>query len=241
MLCTQVDPESFIDTANKLPAHGRGAWNSVGKANGSWRYEYIKGKPNIGTNAEVSLDAWATCAGSYGYQLVLVQLGYLRPLSNTEKGIYGPATMAAVKKFQGVSKDPETGKPLDVDGTIGTSDARALLTPVIDAAEKEFSIANHYLRGETNLESALDMGALGYYIYYPDYRGVDRSCSQINSSAQKQVTWLQAFGPYYAIRWSAGKMYSYYDAYRRAYPSRGDDVLWDAALCSHNNPSAGQK
>ena len=241
MLFTKVNPETFIVRREHTPAHGRGSWNKTGKANGSWRYEYIKGKPKIGSNAEQSLDAWATCAGSYGFQLLLIDAGYLRPLEKSEMGLYGQLTLDAVKKMQGERTDPETGAPLDVDGTIGQSDARALVTPILDLAEAEFAIPDHYLRGETNQESRLDLGSLGYYIYYgitQEYRGVDRGISQINSAANPQVSWAQAFDPFYALRWSGARMFSYYDKYKKAYRHQPDSVLWDAALCAHNNPSA---
>ena len=161
MLFTKVNPETFIVRREHTPEHGRGSWNKTGKANSSWRYEYIKGKPKIGSNAEQSLDAWATCAGSYAFQLLLIDAGYLRPLEKSEMGLYGQLTLDAVKKMQGERTDPETGAPLDVDGTIGQSDARALVTPILDLAEAEFAIPDHYLRGETNQESQAGSGLAG--------------------------------------------------------------------------------
>jgi hypothetical protein len=239
---TAVDPNKFIDTKAKTPLHGRGAWTAKGKANGSWRYEFIQGKPNIGFDAQTSLDAWACGAGVAGYQAVLVRAGFL-VLGNFKKGIFGRTTMEAVKSFQGKAFDPETGKPLQVDGTIGTSDARGLLTPLIDKAEKDYGIPSHNLRGETKLESGLDAGAVGYFIYYGstlDYRGVDRSCSQINSSAHPDISWEKAFDPFFAIDWSGKRMRGAYDSFKKANPRTPDPTLWDAALCYHNNPSAAQ-
>lgn len=242
MRFNQVDPHTFIDTEHKKPAYGRGAWTKTGKANGSWRYEYINGMPQIGTNAQVSLDAWATCIGCYNYQRILTQLGFMEPLPAKAKGVFGPATREAVLTFQAQAFDVSNpNRPLDTDGTIGTTDARAMITPIIDAAERKNGIPNRYLRGETSLESGLDLGALGYYIYYgaaKSYRGVDRGISQINSEAHPDIDWNKAFNPYYCIDWSAQRMRSYYDSYKRNYPNTPTEVLWDAALCAHNNPSA---
>jgi hypothetical protein len=238
---TSIDPESFINTTSKTPRNGRGAWNAKGKANGAWNYAWIKGQPNIGSNAETSLDAWACGAGVAGYQEILVQLGALTV--KFRRGVFGKSTMEAVKRFQGKSFDPETSKPLQVDGTIGTSDARALLTPIIDKAEKKYGIPDHNLRGETKLESGLDVGAVGYYIYYGSslaYRGVDRSSSQINSAAHPNITWDDAFNPFFAIDWSGARMRGAYDSFKKANPRTSDSILWDAAVCYHNNPSAAQ-
>jgi peptidoglycan hydrolase-like protein with peptidoglycan-binding domain len=237
-LFTEVDPEKFIDTRAKTPLHGRGAWNSKGKANGSWRYERIEGKPNIGTDCEKSLDAWACGAGVYAYQQILAKRGYL---TKFRKGVFGRTTMEAVKAFQAKNLQVTNGRPLTADGTIGTTDAKALLTPLIDSAERTYGIPDRSLRGETNLESALDTGALGYFIYYGtslEYRGVDRSSSQINSGAHPDITWAQAFDPFFAIDWSGKRMRSAYDSFKKANPGQRDQVLWDAALCYHNNPSA---
>lgn len=235
-----VNPERFIDHATHQPRYGRGCWNRHGKANGSWRYEWIETLPKIGTNAEQSLDAWATCAGCYAYQSLLIRGGYLRELEPPERGIFGPATKGAVQDMQRNNKNPANGRALTVDGTIGRADAAALLTPVIDQAEARQRIPNHLLRGETALESGyLDCGALGSYIWYGDeleYRGVDRSVSQINSHSNEQVTWEQAFNPVFSINWSAERMRNYYDQFRRAYPDQTNVVLWDAALCAHNSP-----
>jgi hypothetical protein len=236
-----TDPEArFVKPSQGLPAHGRGAWNGTGKANGSWRYEMIDGKPKIGSNAEKSLDAWATCAGSYGYQTILQKGGFLRDLADDEKGLFGPDTRDAVKAWQRATKDVETGAALYVDGTIGVSDSKALLAPVLDAAEDTYNIPDRLLRGETAHESALDLGAVGYYIFYGEtlqYRGVDRGVSQINSEYNPQVSWRQAFDPYFAVDWSGKRMRSYYDQFRDRYPGQDRDVLWMAAVLAHNNPS----
>lgn len=250
---TQItDPEArFVNTTRQTPANGRGFWNRQG-IDWTWRYEYQPNQPKIGTQAEKSLAHWAVAAGCYGYQIILNRLGHLRDLSPSERGLYGPATRDAVKAMQSATRDPADDRPLYVDGTIGQSDARALLTPIIDAAETEHGIPDRLLRGETNLESRLDLGAVGYYIYYsalrkqPDgtlanvveYRGVDRGASQINSASNAHVTWAQSYDPYFAVDWSAERMRGYYDLYKRRYPEQATEVLWDAALLAHNNPTA---
>lgn len=237
----QVDPESFVNPSTQKPATGRGAWTKTG-IEFDYRYALsVDLQMRIGTRAQVSLDHWAVAAGSYAIQRRLVKLGFMTPVIDSEAGIFGPRTKQGVMDFQAANKDPDGGRQLDVDGTVGKTDARALFTPIIRDAEAKYSIPNSLLIGETNHESILDPGALGYYIYYPDYRGVDRGMSQINSASNKQVSWLQAFDPDFAIDWSGRRLRSYFDQYRNSYPKQSDSVLWDAAVCAHNNPSAAGK
>lgn len=248
MRFNQVDPETFVKPAQTLPPNGRGAWTRTGIG---FDYRYAlnpEGEPRIGTVCERSLDHWAVGAGSWAIQSRLIVLGHLEALQDAEWGIFGPKTKAAVSAFQEVSTDPAgKGVPLSVDGTVGRSDARALFTPLIEAAERAYRIPADLLVGETNHESRLDPGALGYFIYYSSpqgsstnlaYRGVDRSMSQINSRAQAQATWAQAFDPVFSLDWSAKRLRTYHDSYAALYPSQSDGVLWDAAVCAHNNPSA---
>lgn len=236
-----VNPEKFVDQSAGDPANGRGAWTRMG-IDFDYRYALSKDPAQrIGTRAHISLDHWAVAAGSYAIQLRLIKLGYMEPLADTERGIFGPRTVAAVKAFQESSTDPDGGAKLAVDGTVGRSDARALFTPVILAAERRYDIPGRLLLGETNHESALDPGSVGYFIYYPDYRGVDRGMSQINSKSNAQVTWEQAFGPEFSLDWSAKRLRTYFEQYNSRYPSQDDSVLWDAAVCAHNNPSAASK
>lgn len=236
-----VNPETFIDAASGKPANGRGAWTKTGI---DFEYRYALSKDpaqRIGTRAEVSLAHWAVAAGSFAIQQRLVNLGFLAPLADSERGIFGPRTEQAVKDFQSVSSDPQGGRALTVDGVFGTSDARALWTPLISAFQTNYGIPHRLLLGQSNHESVLDPGAVGYYIFYPDYRGVDRGMSQINSKAQSQVTWLQAFDPVFAIEWSAKRMRDYFAQFKAANPKQSDDVLWDAAACAHNSPANGAK
>lgn len=237
----QVDPVRFIDTSAGKPAFGRGAWVREGIG---FDYRYMlnpDGQPRIGTVAEKTLAHWAVAAGCWAIQRRLIVLGHMAPLVEAERGLFGPKTVAAVKAFQKDRMDPENDSPLVVDGTVGRSDARALFTPIITAIEKALTIPDHYLLGETNHESRLDPGAIGYYIYYPDYRGVDRSLSQINSSANPQVTWVQAFDVEFSIDWSGRRLRKAHDDFKIANPGQNESVLWDAALCHHNNPSAARK
>lgn len=240
MLFIDIEPQSLINFEKKTPENGRLSWTAEGKANNLWNYGYIVGAPKIGTNAEKSLEAWSVCAGSWSYQSILMKEGFLRELDGPELGIFGPATKAAVQAMQRAHTDPATGRKLDPDGTIGRSDSRALLTPIIDAAERKYKIPLHYLRGEINLESSLDAGALGWVIWYgadKEYRGVDRGLCQINT-LHKEVGWGRAYNPYFAIDWSANFMREAFDDYVRRYPDRNRNILWDAAICHHNNPSA---
>lgn len=234
----EVDPETFIDKDQGLPATGRGAWTRRG-IEFDYRYRVAPTKKQrIGRNCEKSLDHWAVAAGTYAIQRRLIELEFLERIPDDQRGIFNLKTAKAVKKFQSKNRDPDGGAPLVVDGIVGRSDARALWTPVIRRHERNYGIPNDLLLGETNHESAMDPGAIGYYIYYPGYRGVDRGMSQINSLYNPQVSWLDAFRPGESIRWSAARMKGFYDKYREDYPKQSEDVLWDAAVCAHNNPSA---
>lgn len=236
-----VNPETFIKRDQGEPATGRGAWNRTG-IDFDYRYALAKDPAQrIGTRAERSLSHWAVAAGAFAIQKRLMTLGYLAPVADSEQGIFGPRTEAAVRAFQERHDDPDGGAQLDADGTVGRSDARSLFTPLILEAENRYAIPGRLLVGETNHESAMDPGAVGYYIYYPDYRGVDRSMSQINSKSNPQVTWLQAFDPAFAIDWSGRRLRDFFDQYKRRYPAQPTTVLWDATVCAHNNPSAAAR
>ena len=234
----EVDPESFVKPAQQLPAHGRGAWTRTG-IDFDYRYALAPaGSKRIGTVAETSLDHWAVAVGCYAIQTRLHALDVMKTVAKTNRGVFNPTLRDAVIRFQQGGTDPQTKAPLVDDGTVGMSDARALFTPLILDAERSFGIPDRLLLGETNHESRIDPGALGYFIYYPDYRGVDRGVSQINSKAQAGTTWVEAFDPVFAFGWSAQRMRGYYDQFKKSSPKLTDTVLWDAAVCAHNNPSA---
>lgn len=241
---TQIQPAVFIQPDRHLPANGRGAWTKTG-IGFDYRYR-LSSDPaqRIGTLAQQSLAHWAVAAGSYAIQSRLVDLGHMAPVAASEAGMFGPRTDQAVRKFQSGATDPESGAPLIVDGIVGRSDARALFTPVIDAAEQQYDIPDRLLRGQCNHESALDPGAVGYWVYYGttlEYRGVDRGPHQINSKAQTQINWGQSFDFRFAAGWSAANMRGHHDNYATRYPSQSATVLWEAAALAHNNPSAGAR
>lgn len=233
---SEVNPETFIKRAAGLPRNGRGAWTREG-INGDYRYHYRDDDVPVGGEAEASLAHWAVSAGVQAIKARLNDLGHLEDrYVRNYPATFGKAVRNAVIRFQ-------TAQGLDPDGTVGRTDAVALFTPVIDAAERASGIPRHLLRGETMHESALDPGAVGYFIYYGadlDYRGVDRGMSQINSLANDQVSWAQAFDPSYSLPWSARRMRSYYDGFKRDFPGKADRTYWDAAVCAHNNPSAAR-
>lgn len=234
----QVDPQSFVDVEAGQPEHGRGSWTRTGI---SFDYRYALSEnpaARIGTLAQESTGHWAVAAGCYAIQRRLQAFGHLGVLAESERGIFGPRTQAAVKAFQAAAVDPESSAPLVVDGIVGTSDARALFTPVIDAAERKHGIPAHYLRGECNHESRLDPGAVGYFVFYPEFRGVDRGAFQVNSKAHAEVTWAQAFDFLFMADWSAARMRGYFDKFKAAYPKLSDDTCWRAAILAHNNPAA---
>lgn len=232
----QVDPQSFIHTATSEPAHGRGAWVREG-IDFNYRYALADDpEQRIGVRAQESLAHWAVAAGSYAIQLRLVDLGYMDPIGDGERGIFGPRTDDAVRAFQESNVDPDGDEHLAVDGIVGKADCRALFTPLIRAAQRRNDIPRDLLLGETNHESQLDPGAVGYYIYYPDYRGVDRGMSQINSKFNSATTWLEAYDPAFALEWSADRLRGYFEKFRRDYPDAAVLTCWDAAVCAHNSP-----
>lgn len=238
MIFSQIDPESFIDIPAGFPTVGRGAWTKAG-IGFSNRYTIApSGQPKIGTQCERSLDHWAVGAGCWALQCRLIELGHLPRIKVSERGIFGPKTFQAVKSFQSANKDPATNSPLVVDGIVGRPDARALFTPYIDDAERAFEIPERYLRGIIHRESALDPGSVGYFIYYPEYRGVDRGAAQINSLAHNEVLWNVAYNFHAAMAWTAERLKAAHDRYAAKHPGKGDELYWEAAVLSHNNPAA---
>jgi len=235
----EVDPESFIDVPNATPEHGRGAWTREG-IDFDYRYRLAPlARQRVGRHPDRSLSHWAVAAGTAAIQRRLVELECLDPV--VDHGVFNRKTAEAVSRFQLMENDPDGGAELIVDGIVGRSDARALFTPLVDQAEVTHRIPNRLLLGQTVHESALDPGAVGYFIFYPDYRGVDRGFSQINSRAHPDITWQQAFDPVFALRYSGKRMRETYDTYRKAHPKRRKAVLWDAAVCAHNSPVNGKK
>jgi len=238
MRVTQVDPAGFVDQESE-PAHGRGAWNRTG-IDFDYRYALAPTKEQrIGTRCEESLAHWAVGAGCLAIQRRLAVLGFYE-MQSAQRGVFNSRMKNAVKAFQAQNTDPMTGAQLLQDGTVGITDARSLFTPVILKVESKYNIPDKLLLGETVHESALDPGAVGYFIYYPDYRGVDRGMSQINSLANPTVSWMDAFSPTYALDWSGRRLRTIYNQYKSQYPATDDTELWNAAVCSHNNPSAGR-
>lgn len=222
MLFEEVNPNKFV----KPGIFGRRAWTKAGIGD-DYRYHYRPGV-KVGEEAEKSLDHWAVSAGVYGIQARLVALGFLKA---PVRGSFGYGLRTAVIAFQ---KDAG----IEADGTVGISDARALWTPVIDAAESDHSIPDHWVRGQINGESSLDPGALGWQIYYPDFRGVDRGMGQINSEAHPEITWGQSYQPWTAIEWTAKRLRDSFDTFQRQFPKTPVATLWEAAVCAHNSPVA---
>lgn len=229
----KVDPESLINTTKKTPKNGRGAWTKLGIDFANVYMLAPEGEKRVGSVAEKSLDHWAAAAGVRAIQ---IELGYQAYQPGVVDGIWGPKTTEAVKEFQ-------SDAGLTADGEFGRRSAQALFTPSIDQAEETFSIPGHFLRGMINSESALDPGAVGYYIYYGaslEYRGVDRGVGQINSKAHPEISWLDAFQFNIAVDYTADRLRDTFNALKKANPNQQTAVLWDAAIVSHNNPSAGR-
>lgn len=246
MLFTEVNPESFIDPVEKLPATGRGAWSSRG-IEFSNRYQLSpKGVARLGTECEKSLDHWAVGAAINAIRARLVYLGLTDKAADRNTGRFGSDMNEGVRAFQAANFDPMTEKPLWVDGIVGMSDSRALWTPVIDRSEEKYQIPKHLLRGLLNHESLLDTGAVGYYIYYINYDGttryggVDRGLEQNNSKANTSVDWRTAFDADWSIDDGGRRLRVQYDKLYADYPNQTSDVLWDAAIVSHNSPANGR-
>lgn len=237
----QIAPESFIHQPTHEPEHGRGAWTRAGIGD-DYRYHHRKGVA-VGNEAEKSLDHWAVSAAVEAIQQRLVALGHLAPRPERYRGTFGSATRRAVMEFQRHNVDPEENRRLEVDGTVGRADARSLWTPVIDRETARARIPDRLLRGLLNHESRIDPGALGFYIYYQQddgstrYGGVDRGIGQVNSQANPQLTWLEAFRPWTAIEWSATRLRRTFAGFKLDYPAREDAMVWDAAVCAHNSPA----
>ena len=238
MLFSEVEPESFINLNTGEPAHGRGAWNSTGNDH-SYRYQLVTDGDLLGSVCEKSLAHWAVGAGIHAIQKRLQTLALMGRIPRKNRGVFDEVTRNAVREFQSFNSDPLTKAALEVDGTVGLSDARALFGPIATRMEKKYKIPAGYLAGQTNHESAFDPGAVGYFIFYPDYRGVDRGLSQINSKAHADISWRNAFLPYYSLKYSASRLRSTFVGYKSRYGYNSDVVLWQAALCSHNSPVNG--
>ena len=229
----QVDPETLVNPVKKTPEFGRGAWAKAGIDFAGVYALAPEGEKRIGTQAEKSLAHWATAAATLDIQRELKAAGF-NP--GDLDGVFGPDSDKAVRAFQ-------KSKGLTDDGRFGPMSARALFTPGIDAAEDKYDIPNHYLRGMISAESALDPGAVGYFIYYGaslEYRGVDRGVGQINSKAHPEIEWLDAFKFRYAADYTAKRLRDTFDSLKKSYPKQTNTVLWDAAICSHNNPAAAR-
>lgn len=226
-----VNPDKFIDVTAHVPANGRGAWTREG-IGGDYRY-HLRDGVRVGNEAEKSLAHWAVSAGVNAIQRRLAALGILAGLPAAKEGIYTRRTRDAVVLFQ-------RRNGLADDGIVGRVDGKALFTPVIDRYTAKFKIPDRLLRGKLMHESALDPGAVGWFVFYgPElrYGGVDRGMAQINSKAQPQVTWVEAFQPWTAIEWSARRLRSTFDQYTKDYADRPVQMRWDAAVCAHNSPA----
>lgn len=232
-LLTKVDPETLINVTKKTPPFGRGAWTKSGIDFAAIYMLAPEGQKRIGAVAEKSLAHWAAAAGSLAIQRELSEQGFD---PGDMDGVLGPNTDNAIRAFQ-------SARNLYVDGEFGRKSAVALFTPVIDTAEHEHDIPSHFLRGMIASESALDPGAVGYYIYYGadlTYRGVDRGPGQINSKAHADIPWLSAFNFSFAADYTASRLRDTFDSLKSSYPKTTASALWDAAIVSHNNPSAGR-
>lgn len=200
-----------------------------------YRYHFRLFAPRVGDEAEKSLDHWAVSAGVWAIQARLIALGHLSERTDRQKGKFGLATKRALKRFQRLHN-------LWVDGTVGMSDAQALWLPVMLRAERRHEIPNHLLVGEMCHESAVDPGAVGYFIYYQvddhlEYRGVDRGMGQINHVFNPQVSWREAYEPWTAIDWSGRRLRTMFVEFRADFPNRPVEMIWDAAVCAHNSPA----
>lgn len=241
----EVDPTSFINEVKQLPENGRGAWTTRGIGFSRFYKLSPKGVPRIGSECEKSLDHWAVGAGTHAMRQRLVELELIDEATGENVGRYGTGMRDSVKAFQAANVDPVDDVQLNADGVVGFGTVRAMFTPVIDEASDAKNIPNNYLRGVLWHESWLDPGAVGYYIYYINYDGttryggVDRGLEQNNSRANTSVSWETAYDFRWSIEDAAKRLRGQYEKLKAKYPNRGDDVLWPAAIVSHNSPANG--
>lgn len=233
-----IDPTQFISQTKQTPVHGRGAWSRAGIGD-STTYHGREGV-KVGDEAERGLDYWSVSAGVYAIQERLQALGKLTDLPPEKSGVYAKRTRLAVKAFQ-----LENG--IKATGEVGSLTARALWLPVLDKQETDHQIPDHWLRGIISQESAWDPGAVGWFIFYDQpsvgaggptlrYGGVDRGLAQINSKANSQVSWIDAFRPWKSLAWAAERLRDSFDELHRIYPNRDVALVWQAAVVNHNSP-----
>jgi hypothetical protein len=188
------------------PTDGRGAWPQSGKggtlsADGLKPGRYYRSPadklPVVGLTGyranrdsiEVSIDDYAVWRAAIAVQTELRERGYL---ASTADGLWGPATDAAVKKFQTAAK-------LTPDGVFGPASSRALFEPVVrevcaSVDSPHASTLSRVVIGTISWESGWDPGAVGS-------DPMDLGLGQINGPAHPTLSANGRLSPATSIPW----------------------------------------
>lgn len=198
--------------------HGRGAWTTYGKANGSLYYAYLPPNPRDGDNPTDMPDMWVDRVrrGVAGLQRLLAEQGSTVEVS----GRFGKATHDAVIAFQQRAN-------LNSEGYVGAHTMEALLRPVMLSVAVEVKVHPRWLYGFCHQESGFDPGAQGWE------NTPDSGLAQFNV-ANGSVTLDEAYRPRRALtllaqRWSQSLV---------KYEHENRRLTLDCAIAQHRSPAA---
>lgn len=217
-----------------MTVQGRGAWTPRGKATGNAYYTYRANRPVDGTTPEElgedplgiedrEYEFWydRVSRGVRGIQILLDTWGYDIP--KAEKGMFGPATDAAIRDFQALHIPP-------ADGLVGPNTMRELLRPtIISAATGKFH--PKWLYAKAMKESGMDPGAQG------QLNNPDSGIWQFNLRAGTDITITEdelrrAYNPVIQAHATAKR----FDTALEEYSGKGRRLMIDCAIAQHNSP-----
>ena len=208
--------------------YGRGAFTRIGKDNGSRYYEYILGKPLDGSSKDRDVNYLGVNLGVKAIQRRINSYGYSPIL--TEDGKLGAKTKSAIAWIQkklspGLAARNKPG--LSSDGTAGPYTCRELWRDLITWYAAVHGVPPEHLWGMMAVESAFDPGAVGYTT------PTDRGLTQINLSAHPNITVDQAYDPWFAIDYTAGRLANA----RRNFSGKGQALQTLCSIAQHNAPA----
>jgi hypothetical protein len=199
-------------------SHGRGAWSSQGKDNGSRFYTYIAGKPLDGGKADIDVNYQAVNFGVRAIQNRINSFGHSPGL--VADGVFGMMTSQAVKWMQ-------TNKlHVFADGVVGPMTCKAMWRDLIVWFAAVHAVPAPHMYGFMALESSGDPGAVGYTT--PS----DRGLNQINLVAHTNITVEQAFDPNFSIDYTAKRL----RGAREKFSMKGPDLQTKCSIAQHNSP-----